>query len=277
MRQELGILERAFLLVITQPIPFGEQRFYRLRFPEQPFTEFNRQGFGPPPIHSAPFDRCSIKGHPVMYTSVNPATCFQEVLFVQPDPVGMQIGYLSEWKVRAGCELKVVPFVYHDVPESSDLHGVVASMHANVSSWLREYYHESDIAGVLATLEYLSRLFNDDKYKSISSFIGHSHLYVDHANGPDAFLYPSAQADHLRANFAFHPNCLTNLELTYVWECAIKDHIPQGKSFEIKWLREFTDFERQLTVRPISVEESNALSQELLKDIMGYYDAKARR
>jgi hypothetical protein len=89
-------------------------------------------------------------------------------------------------------------------------------------------------------------------------------------------MYPSAQANHLRANFAFHPDCLNKLDLYRVLQFAIKDHIPPGKSFEIRWLREIRGFDYQPTVRAISIEESNFLTQELFKDFEEYYQQKGR-
>ncbi|MDX9751298.1 MAG: hypothetical protein RBT71_09490, partial [Flavobacteriales bacterium] len=157
IRQELGILERTFMLLISRPVPLGDQRFYRLRFPKEPLEDFSQHRFGPPPPEFAPFDRCSIKRHPVMYTSANPATCFQEVLFLQPDQIPMQVGYLSEWKAKNGCEFKVVPFVYHELSKASDLHPVVEDVRAMVTNQLAQYYDETRCQGVLATLEYLSR------------------------------------------------------------------------------------------------------------------------
>lgn len=274
MDKELGILKHSFLRVCTNPIPFDEQRLYRLRFPGSRLPVITRSDLGPPPPDKAPFDRCSIKGHPVMYTSANPSTCFQEVLFIQQETIPLQFGYLSEWKVRSGRKLRMAPFVYHQLPEASDLSILTKALRENVMLSLAKYYDENGIEAVLRTLGFLSEMFISDKHKSISSFIGHSHQYIDHSLRADVLMYPSIQAQHLRTNFAFHPECLDDLELVQVWECAVKDHVPPGRRFDLRWLHHYHGFDGEVISRSISIGESNHLTKELHDDFQKYHQAK---
>lgn len=68
--------------------------------------------------------------------------------------------------------------------------------------------HElADAVYGMAILEYLSSSFvqDDEKNYSISSFIGHSHLYMPHHTRTDFFMYPSIQSSLKAINIAINP------------------------------------------------------------------------
>jgi len=269
MRTRLGVLARSFVLLIRPNIPPTGQRFYRLRLSKTPLNEGLLSEYGPPPIDRAGFDRCSIIGHPVMYCSANRATTFQETLFVATETAPLQYGYLSEWKVREGCKVHMTPFVFSELPETSELHPMVAFARAAVRKQLATQYSPGQINGVLETMEYLSQLFLNDTAKSISSFIAHSHLYANNPARPDIFLYPSIQANRLRANFAIQPNSLHKMELVKVYVCEISDFEPIEKHFNITWTIAKENHDGVLDRRLINLEDDATLSLKLLEDFQG--------
>jgi len=267
MRAKLGILAHAFVLLIRPDIPSTGQRFYRLRLSNEPLNEGLLSEYGPPPVDRTGFDRCNISKHPVMYCSANPGTTFRETLFIGREHVPHQFGYLSEWQVREGCTIGITPFVFSELSESSELHELVSFARGATLKRLLEHYPDEVAHGALKTMDYLSKLFLNDGTRSISSFIAHSHLYANHPSRPDMFMYPSVQANQLKANFAVHPNSLHKLEMTRVLVCEIRDYEPSKEEFNITWTTERHNHDGVLDRRLIPSERDRILTEQLVSDL----------
>ncbi len=265
----LGILQKTFILLVKPNMPASSQRFYRLRIAEQPLNDGLISEFGPPPPAIAGFDRCSIKHHPVMYCSANPATTFQETLQSRQESKSVLYGYLSEWKIREGALVNITPFMFNELPEESDLKVLVRNATDGLVNLLSRHYDEDQIAGVIETMKYLCTMFTYDNTRSISSYIAHTHLYANAAARPDMLLYPSIRAGLRRGNFAIHPNSIFKLEMTKVFCIEIRNFKSLEKEFELAWFRERHNHGGVLDIREITEARGEQLTNELKVDFRG--------
>ena len=178
----------------------------------------------------------------------------------------MQYGYIAEWKVREGASVGITPFMFNELPENSELRELAVSANNALVSHLSTHYSPDQVAGVVETMKYLTKMFVLDTTRSISSFIAHKHLYANTPTRPDIFMYPSIRTGLHRANFAIHPNSLFKLEMTKVYCFELRNFKSLQEEFTLAWTVERRNHNGALDRRDIDDTTGERLTRELIAD-----------
>jgi hypothetical protein len=195
-------------------------RFYRAR-PLDSIREIESiSAHSYPPPEFCLQNRANLPGHPVFYCSPNPSIALLETIGKNHEQHRDRQYCLSLWKLRNTRKYTVSPFVYD---ARDELYGELGKtiLTKKLSDTLKDSPHnnEEQEESFREILKYLSKAFvhDDDKSYSISSFIGHSHIYMPHSARTELFLYPSNQSLLRGINIAISPKTVDeDLILKYV-------------------------------------------------------------
>ncbi len=218
--KKLGIFPQIVMPVNSDEFPF---KFYRIRKKIKNMNPGLISEYSYPPNHIIKTtQRANIPYHPVFYCSDNPKTAILETIQDEKSHNQESIFYLSEWEFNAGIELKVSPFLFGNIHESSPYKIMTNQGYDNLEKML-EGYPNDEINGFKEILTFLSHMFVFENSYAISSFIAHSYLYANHNYRTDIFIYPSYQSDRKNVNFAIHPNVvMEKLKLSKVYKLRVE-------------------------------------------------------
>jgi hypothetical protein len=195
------------MLYLSTPTPNPELKFYRVRAREEIHDVSSVREYSYPPSNYCKKNRANLPGHPVFYCSLNPLIALLET--IRNNELDVDKEYcLTMWTLKEREKPFIfTPFIYHVENEDyQHLSGNILTSKLKESLKDSPYAEESE--SVRLILEYLSSSFvaDDEKNYTISSFIGHSHLYMPFHARTDLFIYPSIQSSKKAVNIAINPN-----------------------------------------------------------------------
>lgn len=194
------------MLYLSKPVINPEWKLYRVRSIENNWDVSSVCEHSYPPSSLCKKNRANLPGHPVLYCSGNPSIALLET--IRNNQLDTNKTYcLSMWTVKQRLKPFIVsPFIYNVKNENyQDASNKILSDKLKQS--LKNSSHSKDWKSFKTIIEYLSTSFveDDEKNYSISSFIGHSHLYMPHDLRTDFFIYPSIQSSMKGVNIAINP------------------------------------------------------------------------
>lgn len=221
----------------SRTLPFN---FYRVR----PFDEFKnirlRNEYSYPPAIIPSHQRANLPGYPVFYASDFPLTAVIEVIRTHKNLSEIKDRYfcLSVWKVTGDQSAVLAPLLYDGIPTDNPLYEFGQYTKGQEPEELKSLFTPDQIAGMEEMLKFYSRVFQNDDQYTISSFIGHRHLYND-VDAPDnqpelqfrgdILIYPSIRLDKRSINYAIHPNFADErMTLSSIYKIRIKNFIEEN-------------------------------------------------
>lgn len=201
--------------------------------------------FSHPPTEKTSQDRANIKGHPVLYTSLNENTSLIESKC-------KDYFYLGVWNLEENSGIKLNSFLFTKLDNENPMKIISDDLYKKMNEMFKGLsINQLNDIKKLYTL--FSELFIRNN-KIITSLIGYKILYQNEFEKeiqPDAIVYPSIQVDKKGCNFAFHPDFVkNNLRLNYIFFGKINSFNDQNfdinltfKNFginindKIKWYR----------------------------------------
>lgn len=193
------------MLYFSKPVVNPAYKFYRVR-PLGDWDISAVQEHSYPPSNFCRKNRANLPGHPVFYSSPNPSTALLET--IRNNKLDVDKTYcLSMWTLKKRNQPFIVsPFILN-VEDERYKKVSEKILTDRLKESLKNSPHSGDMESFRAILEYLSSSFvhDDEQNYSISSFIGHSHLYMPHQVRTDLFIYPSIQSSMKAVNIAINP------------------------------------------------------------------------
>ena len=214
-------LSMFYLFLIQNGLAY---KYYRVRLLEDIKDPTIVREYSYPPKQFCKQNRANIPGNPIFYSSPSPSIALLET--IRNNNLDPKKQYcISRWEMD-NRDLVITPFVF----------GVKDEGYRN----LAELILREKLPGVLGEkllteeqievhrliLTFLSDSFLDAKENnySISSFIGHSHLYMPHKLQTNLFIYPSIQADRKAVNIAVSPQTVdTSMVMKYMLICNVTE------------------------------------------------------
>jgi hypothetical protein len=180
-------------------------------FRVRPLDEFKNLNlsceYSYPPIKCCTkIERINFPGHPVFYASAHPIIALTEVIKDNLKENACREYCISRWEIRYYKGLKVTPYLF---AESDNTYNDFAK---NILEKIPEIYKDrtkDQSEAVKALLKFYCEKFLEEEDYSISSYLGHNHLYAPSNDRTDIMMYPSVQLKRLRyeaLNYAIHPN-----------------------------------------------------------------------
>jgi len=197
--------------------------FYRLRKETRSMNTGLISEYSFPPNNVVKsIQRANIPFHPVFYCADNSMTAILETLRNEKEINPKSNYYLSKWQLKPEIEYRISPFLFGNLDNSSPYKKMSDDNFKKIEKML-EGYNEEEINSFKRIMHFLSHLFIYDNSYVVSSFIAHSYLYANHNYRTDIFMYPSYQTDRKHANFAIHPNVVTEkMQLKSVYKINVQ-------------------------------------------------------
>lgn len=221
------------MLYLVTPKNNLELKFYRARPYEDIKDKSSTAEYSYPPKKYCTKNRANLPGFPVFYSSTSPHVALLETIRNNHRENKDKVYCLGLWDVRKKKNFVVAPQIF-DVDNILLKDAAEKIINLRLRKALKNSPFENDWESYAEIIKYLADSFvrdNEENY-SISSFIGHSHLYMPHHLRTDFFIYPSIQSDKKGVNVAINPNTVDeHLEMKYllilrVTEIALdKNHI----------------------------------------------------
>ncbi|MFZ4726290.1 MAG: hypothetical protein ACOYMD_12690 [Paludibacter sp.] len=198
-------------------------KFYRVR-PLEDFTDLSLiTEYSYPPINNVVHRRCNFPKKPVFYSSNNPYTSIKEVVR-ESETNNETIYLLSAWEINKKCSIRVVPYLFQNLPLENEYKKLGAHALEEFKRVLEKekQLNESQINGCKLYLQFLASKFIEDNH-NISAALAHSILYANINLRADIFIYPSIMTDLKTVNMAIHPNFVDqNMELKRIYSIKVK-------------------------------------------------------
>lgn len=219
---KLGLLPTIIAPWTTNELPF---KFYRLRKKDRNMNSSLISEYSYPPIEVMKYtQRANLPFHPVFYCSDQPITAIFESIRTEKKIDPNQEYYLSEWEFKPSQNLRVSPFLFDNLDDSSPYKFMEETSKQALDKILDKNYPKDQCDGFRRIMNLLSHLFIYENTYSVSSFISHYHLYANHNLRSDVFIYPSWQTKKKSINFAIHPNAVSEkMKLNKIYRLKIDD------------------------------------------------------
>jgi hypothetical protein len=181
-------------------------------FRARPRDQFNNMHlsceYSYPPIKSCTeIQRVNLPHHPVFYASRHPATALVEIIKNNHYENPNREYCISRWEMTSQKGLKVAPFLFGE-SNSKLIHDFAKKLlEQKIPDIFKDEELSNDkIEAVKQLLMFYNNMFLNDSDYSVSSYMGHSHLYAPHNYSADILIYPSIQLKSDALNYAIHPN-----------------------------------------------------------------------
>lgn len=223
--------------MIYLSLPLGDlnYKFYRVRPLEEIKDVTSVREYSYPPVEHCQKNRANLPGYPVFYCSPNPGIALIETIRNNHRENIDKAYCLTLWTIRNSRKYIISPFI-HDVQQDGYKQLSERILDEKLREALKDSPFKDNIESFRAIMKYLSSSFvsDDEKNYSISSFIGHSHIYMPHQAKTDLFLYPSIQSSLKAINIAINPSTVDE-SLVMKYLLILKVTEMDLESGHIKW------------------------------------------
>lgn len=196
------------------------------------FTNVNLfQEHSLPPLNLSSSQRCNFAKHPVFYCSVNPLTAVFEV--IRNNNYAAKKYCISKWSILDGPDIANQSFLQVPLPETNDFINLRDNEKEKVKKIFGRNLNSSQVDGLIKYIEFLHKIFVSDNY-ALSATLSHKSFFGKTPINADIIIYPSLQTDSVTANFAIHPNFVTQrLTLNRIYVVEIINYERANKKFDI--------------------------------------------
>lgn len=206
------------MIYLSIPLDDLNYKFYRVRPLDEIKDRTSVREYSYPPREHCKKNRANLPGYPVFYCSPNPGIALIETIRNNYIRSRDKTFCLTLWTIRNSRKYIISPFI-HDVRHDGYKQLSESMLNKKLLEALKDSPYNNDTESFRAIMKYLSNSFvsDDENSYSISSFIGHSHIYMPHQAKTDLFLYPSVQSSMKAINIAINPNTVDeNLVMKYL-------------------------------------------------------------